>query len=93
MAAIAPAVPAILNDGKAGVQEMIAKVAGKLAIKEAGDRSSRSLPMKRPAPERVAAIQALATLKDGHLSQIAKLAISDKDSKVRTEGLAGPGGR
>lgn len=88
VAAITPAVPAILNDGKAGVQEMIAKVAGKLAIKEAGEPLfALASNEKASTGARVAAIQALATLKDGHLSQIAKLAISDKDSKVRTEGL------
>ncbi len=87
-AAIAPAISVLLKDDKAGVQEVIARVAAKLSIKDAGEPLfALASNDKASTGARVAAIQALAALKDSRLPQVAKLAVSDKDSKVRTEGL------
>ncbi|MGV3533553.1 MAG: HEAT repeat domain-containing protein, partial [Chthoniobacteraceae bacterium] len=87
-AAITPKLDTLLKDDKAGVQEMVAKVAARLSIKDAGAHLfALASNDKASTGARVAAIQALAALKDSHLPQVAKLAVSDKDSKVRAEGL------
>src|SRR5690606_7607745 len=87
-AAITPKLDALLKDDKAGVQEMVAKVAARLSIKDAGAHLfALASNDKASTGARVAAIQALASLKDSHLPQVAKLAVSDKDSRVHAGGL------
>jgi quinoprotein glucose dehydrogenase len=85
---VATNAPQLVTDSPAGVQEMIARAVAKLSIKEAGEPLFQlAMNDKASTGARVAAIQALASLKDARLPQIAKLAVSDKDSRVRSEGL------
>ncbi|RYD69043.1 MAG: HEAT repeat domain-containing protein, partial [Verrucomicrobiaceae bacterium] len=86
--AIAAVATQLVKDSPAGVQEMVAKAISNLSIKDAGEPLFQlAMNDKASTGARVAAIQALASLKDGRLPQIAKLAVSDKDSRVRNEGL------
>ncbi|MHA3770365.1 PVC-type heme-binding CxxCH protein [Verrucomicrobiota bacterium sgz303538] len=86
--AMAASAPQLVKDSPAGVQEVVAKAISRLSIKDAGEPLFQLASNdKASTGARVAAIQALASLKDARLPQIAKLAVTDKDSKVRSEGL------
>ncbi|CAN5916819.1 c-type cytochrome [soil metagenome] len=88
VAAVAPVVSALLKDSPAKVQEATAKLTTKLSLTGAGD-ALFALASNPQAGElaRIESIRALASLKDAHLPQIAKVAVNDPSAKIRTEGL------
>ncbi|MGB8169779.1 MAG: PVC-type heme-binding CxxCH protein, partial [Chthoniobacteraceae bacterium] len=88
VAAMSPTIGAMLHDAPDGIRETVAKLAAKLSIGTAGEPLfALASNEKAGTAARVEAIRALASLKDKHLAQIAKLAVGDKNSKVRSEGL------
>ena len=87
-AAIGASVGGLLKDSPGSIQEVVARLAAQLSISTAGEplfllASNASADVNA----RVEAIKALGVLKDKHLAQIAKIAIGDKNAKVRREGL------
>jgi quinoprotein glucose dehydrogenase len=87
-AAVAPRFTALLKDAPDSIREAAAKLAGALSLKTAGEPLFALASNARAGTNaRVEAIKALASLKDRHLAEIAKLAVSDKNPKVRSEGL------
>ncbi len=87
-AAMSAAVPALLQDGPRGVQEMVAKLVAKLSIPGAGEPLAQLASNdKAGSAARIEALKALAALKDANLAKAAAAAVRDKDAKVRAEGL------
>ncbi len=87
-AAMTPVIASILTEAPDSIRETVARLAAKLSIAAAGEPLFALASNERAGTgARVEAIRALATLKDKHLAQIAKLAVSDKNPKVRNEGL------
>jgi quinoprotein glucose dehydrogenase len=87
-AALSGAAAKLLDEGPASVQERVARAIAKLSIKDAGEPLFRLASNEKASTgARVAAIQAMASLKDARLPQIAKIAVSDNDARVRSEGL------
>lgn len=88
VAAIDPAVGKLLGDAPDSIREAVAKLAANLSVTAAGEPLfALASNDKAGTNARVEAIRALAALKDKHLAQIAKLAVGDKNPKVRSEGL------
>ena len=87
-AAISARLPALLKDPSPGVQEMAANVATKLSITAAGP-SLAELAMndKAAPPARLAALQALQTLKDSQIAPAAKAAMTAGNARLRAAGL------
>ncbi len=79
----------LLKDGPEGVQEAAAKVAANLAITSAGEPLAQLVASEKvPTAARIAALQALAKLKDTkYLSMAAKAALQSKAARLRSEGL------
>jgi quinoprotein glucose dehydrogenase len=74
--------------GPDGVCLELARAAGRVGLREASPLLHETLvDQKRAAPVRVAALKALAALKDEQLPQAMKQALADVDPKVRLEGL------
>lgn len=88
VAALTPVVPAILKDSPGGVQEAAAAAAGKLRLAPAAE-ALLALVEKDSASKdaRAEALRSLGTLKDSHLGQAAKAALTDRDPKLRAAGL------
>ena len=87
-AAVSATIGTLLKDSSPSIQETVAEIAGKLSIASAGEPLFLLASNERAqANPRVAAIKSLATLKDKRLAEIAHLAVKDKNSKVRSEGL------
>lgn len=88
VAAMTSVAPTLLKESPAKVQEATAKLTAKLAIASAGDALFQ-LASNPKAGElaRIESIRALASLKDVHLPQIAKIAAGDASAKIRTEGV------
>jgi quinoprotein glucose dehydrogenase len=88
IAAITASVPALLKDGSASIQEMVAQLSSKLGLQSARDPlfTLAQDPKARREP-RIAAIQALASLKDKRLPELARAALKDKDANIRNQGL------
>jgi quinoprotein glucose dehydrogenase len=87
-AAVTATIAALLKDSPDAIREAVAKLAAKLSIATAGEPLFALASNERAGTNaRVEAIKALAILKDKHLAQIAKLAVGDKNPKVRSEGL------
>jgi quinoprotein glucose dehydrogenase len=87
-AAITSTIAPLLKDSPDSIREGVAKLAGKLSIAAAGEPLFALASDEHAGTNaRVEAIKALALLKDSHLAQVAKLATSDKNPKVRSEGL------
>lgn len=88
IAAITASVPALLKDGSAGIQEMVAQLSAKLGLQSARDPLfALAEDPKAHREPRIAAIQALASLKDKRLPQLARTALKDKDANIRNQGL------
>ncbi|HEX8312304.1 MAG TPA: PVC-type heme-binding CxxCH protein, partial [Chthoniobacteraceae bacterium] len=80
--------PGLLKDSPGTIQEMAAKLAAKLSIKTAGEPLFQLASNgQAPGIARVAALKALADLKDPRLAEAAKAAVKGQDQKLRTEGL------
>ncbi len=87
-AAVSPTIGAMLTDSPDSIREAVARLAAKLTISSAGEPLFVLASNEKAGTNaRVEAIKALAVLKDKHLAQIAKLAVGDKNPKVRSEGL------
>jgi quinoprotein glucose dehydrogenase len=87
-AAIAGALPALLSGSSAAVQEVSARLAEKLGIGTAAQPlADLALNEKGGTGARIAALQALRSMKDPRLPQIAKSAMNAKDEKLRSEAL------
>jgi quinoprotein glucose dehydrogenase len=87
-AAAGASLGALLADSADGIRESAAKLAAALTVKGAGEPLFLLASNERAGTTaRVEAIKALAVLKDAHLAQIAKLAVGDKNPRVRSEGL------
>lgn len=88
VAAISPAIGVLLGDAPDSIREAVAKLAAQLSVSAAGEPLFALASNDRAGTKaRVEAIRALAALKDKHLAQIAKLAVGDKNPKIRSEGL------
>jgi quinoprotein glucose dehydrogenase len=88
VAAITPAVPALLTDSSGSIQEIVAQLSAKLSLRGAGEPLYLLASNDRAAiPARIEAIKALASLKDERLAAAAKVAVKDKNAMVRSEGL------
>lgn len=86
--ALGAVLPKLLKDSPASVQELSAQAASKLAIPSAADPLfDLAMELKTSPAPRIAAIQALATLKDARLPKVARAAMASKDATVRTQGL------
>ena len=86
--AVAGVLPALLNDKSGLVQATAARVAAKLSITSAAEGLLQLASNENAhGRARIAAIQALATLKDVRLLPAAKAAVAGKNSRVRGEGL------
>ncbi|MEI9895511.1 MAG: hypothetical protein WDN28_16870 [Chthoniobacter sp.] len=78
----------MFKDAPASIQETLAKLAGKLSLKNAGEPLALlAFNDKASAAARAEAIKALTTLKDSHLGDVARRAIKDGNTQVRSEGL------
>ncbi|MEP6669160.1 MAG: PVC-type heme-binding CxxCH protein [Chthoniobacter sp.] len=87
-AAIASSASALFKDAPASIQETLAKLAGKLSLKNAGEPLALlAFNDKASVAARAEAIKALTSLKDSHLGDVARRAIKDTNTQVRSEGL------
>ena len=87
-AAAGIAVPKLLLDSPQSVQEMAANLAAKLSLGNVGEPLLKLASNDNASSgARIAALKALASLKDNRLGQAAKSAVTAKDPKVRSEGL------
>ena len=88
VAAVSTALPALLQSGGGGVQERAAQLAGKLGITTAAEPLAHLATNEGArSGARIAALQALASLKHPRLSDAATKAMAAKDAKVRSEAL------
>jgi len=88
VAAVAPGIGALLGDASRTIQETVAKLAAELSIASAGEPLFQLASNDKAGTDvRVAAIKALASLKDKHLAEVAHFAVKDKNPKIRSEGL------
>ncbi len=94
VAAITPSIPALLKNQPHGVQEAAARIAGSFAIAAAGPAlADLVINDKAGRGARIAALEALKSLKHESLQRAARSALQAKDEKVRAAGLsalAGP---
>ena len=78
----------LFKDAPAAIQETLAKLAGKLSLKNAGEPLALlAMNDKSSAAARAEAVKALTELKDSHLAEVAHHAIKDGNTEVRSEGL------
>lgn len=86
--AVGGTVVALLQDKSGGIQEVSAKLASKLSLTNSGEALAQLVGNdKASATARIAALRSLRDLKDSHLGAAAKIALSAKDAKLRSEGL------
>jgi len=88
IAALSPAIAAILATTTGAVQESAAFAAAKLGLQGASETLLSIVSNdKAGKPARAEALRALASLRDPRLAQAAKEALTDPDPKLRGEGL------
>ncbi len=88
VAALSPAISSILGNAPGSVQESAAIAAAKLGLKSGADALLAVVANdKAGKAARIEALRALASLKDPRLAQAAKEALTDRDPKLRAEGL------
>lgn len=88
VAAISSSVVNLLKEPSSGIQEMVAKLAGKFALKSAGEPLFELASNDRAdSTARVEALRALVAMKDTRLAQAARASINAQNAKVRTEAL------
>ncbi len=83
---LTPAVDALLEEGTDPVKEAAAQAAGALEIRAAGTKIAQLAGKGRSAGVRIAALKALAMLKDDRLAVAVMAAVEDKDANLRKEG-------
>ena len=87
-AALEPVISAILSNAPGNVQEAAAMAAATLGLRGAGDALFALVTNDKAGKvARTEALRALATLKDSHLAEAAKDALTDRDPKLRAEAL------
>ena len=87
-AALTPSIAAILSSAPGSVQESAAVAAAKLSLRGGGDALFAIVANDKAGKTvRAEALRTLALLKDPHLAQAAKEALTDRDPKLRAEGL------
>jgi quinoprotein glucose dehydrogenase len=87
-AALTPGIGAILTSAPGSVQESAAIAAAKLELRSAADALLALVANDKAAKgARIEALRALSSLKDPRLAKAAKEALTDRDPKLRAEGL------
>lgn len=87
-AALTPSIAGILANAPGSVQETAAVAAAKLSLHGGGDALLALVANdKAGKAARTEALRTLASLKDSRLAQAAKEALTDRDPKLRAEGL------
>ena len=87
-AAVSEKSSALFKDAPAAIQETLAKLAGKLSLKSAGRPLALiALNERASSTARTEAIKALTILKDERLGDVARKTITDRNTRVRSEGL------
>jgi quinoprotein glucose dehydrogenase len=88
VAALAPAVSAILAIAPGSVAESAAVASAKLGLRDGADALFALVANDKAGKgARTEALRALASLKDSRLANAAKEALTDRDPKLRAEGL------
>ncbi|MES2568965.1 MAG: PVC-type heme-binding CxxCH protein [Verrucomicrobiota bacterium] len=88
VAAVDAMIPVLLKESPTGVREMTAKLVAKLSVASAGEPLAQLVAnSKAGTAARVAALQALVSLKDSRLVEAAKAAFASNNAKLRSEGL------
>ncbi len=86
--ALAPSIAAILTNAPDSVRENAAMAVTKLSLRSGADALLALVENdKTGKAARTEALRALASLKDPRLAQAAKAALTDRDPKLRAEGL------
>ncbi|HLY08230.1 MAG TPA: PVC-type heme-binding CxxCH protein [Planctomycetota bacterium] len=83
---LSPAVDGLLDGGSETVQEAAAHAAGALEIASAGPKLAQLAARGKSVGVRIAALKALAALKDDRLAVAVMSAVEDKDAALRKEG-------
>ena len=87
-AALTPAIAGILSGAPGSVQESAAVATAKLSLRGSGDALLALVAnAKAGKAARTESLHALALLKDPNLAKAAKEALTDRDPKLRAEGL------
>lgn len=87
-AALTPVIAAILTGSPGSVQESAAAATAKLKLRSGGDALSAVVANdKAGKAARAESLRALASLKHPNLAKAAKEALTDRDPKLRAEGL------
>jgi len=88
VAALAPTISAILTNAPGSVQESAAIASTKLGLLSGADALLALVSNDRAGKAaRTESLRALASMKDARLAQAAKSALTDRDPKLRAEGL------
>ena len=88
VAALTPAISGILANAPGSVQESAASASTKLRLRSGADALLALVSNdKAGKAARIEALRALASLKDPRLAQSAKAALTDREPKLRAEGL------
>jgi quinoprotein glucose dehydrogenase len=88
IAALSPKIIDLLKDQPDGVLEAAARAARRLSLRESAPTLAAVAMDEKGAPRvRIAAVQALASLKDARLQDAARSAMVSSDDKLRSEGL------
>ena len=83
---LAPTVDTLLEEGSDPIKEAASQAAGALEIKAAGTKIAQLAGKGKSVGVRVAALKALAALKDDRLAVAVMAAVEDKDANLRKEG-------
>jgi quinoprotein glucose dehydrogenase len=88
IAAAAPILPAIIRTSSPKLQKAAADFAGEQKIAQAGDALFElATNAKGDAPARIEALHALSQIPNSRVADAVRAAITDKDPRVRTEGV------
>jgi putative heme-binding domain-containing protein len=88
VAAVGAAVPALLRDAPATVQEQVAKLVAKLSIPGAGEPLAVLASNDNAnGNARLEALKTLAAMKDANLEKVTRAAVLSKDGKLRAQAL------
>jgi quinoprotein glucose dehydrogenase len=84
--ALSPALDGLLDEGSDPVQQAAVQAAGALEIRVAGAKIAQLAAKGKSVWVRIAALKALAVLKDERLAAAVMSAVEDKDATLRKEG-------
>jgi quinoprotein glucose dehydrogenase len=83
---LSPAIDTLLDEAADPIREAAAQAAGALEIKAAGSKIAGLAGKAKSVGLRIAALKALAALKDDRLAVAVMAAVEDKDASLRKEG-------